>query len=89
MIGDGTERKEDSLESSTSRCELTLHVWTDASERKTALTILDRIYGLLHQGTISPSGLELIVMRCQESLTELAEAGSHMHGQITFEIVVR
>ena len=89
IIGDGVESKEDSLESSHSRCELAIHVWTGALGRKTVLNVMDRVYGLLHQGSLTLTGFELLLMRCREAFTELVEEGPHLHGVMQFEIVVR
>ena len=89
VIGDGTSEVLDSLASITTRCEIQVQVWTDVAGRKSALTIMDRIYGLLHQGTLSPSGVEFIQARALDMFTELVEAGPHLHGVMRFELIVR
>ncbi len=89
IIGDGASEVLDSLGSVTTRCEQEIHVWTDTAGRKSALTIMDRIYGLLHQGTLTVTSFELMQVRALEMFTELVEEGPHMHGVMRFEILVR
>jgi hypothetical protein len=89
IIGDGIERNESALGDTTARCELNVHVWTDTAGRKSALTIMNRIYGLLHHGTMSIDGFELIILQCEEAATRLEDEGAAMHGEMTFTIVVR
>ena len=83
VIGDGKQAAlpADSLQ--VTECRLTLHVWTDASGRKPALNILNRLYALLHQGTLTLTGYQLVLLRGVDAQTELAEQGSHMHGMLT------
>ena len=89
VIGDGSSEVADSLASTTTRCELEIEVWTDIKGRKSALIAMDRIYGILHQGTLSVSGFELLHARCLESFTELVEVGPRLRGVLRFEILVR
>ncbi len=89
IIGDGVAKEAAALESASVQCELVIDVWTDAAGRKTALTIMNRIYGLLHQGTLSLSGFEVILMRCEEAATRLEPDGPHMRGEMLFSALVR
>lgn len=89
VIGDGAMRSEDTPADSTARCALTLHVWTDAQGRKAALTIMERLYGLLHQGTLGISGFECIEVRCEDAETRLEASGEAMHGEMNFSVLVR
>ncbi|MEJ0009859.1 MAG: DUF3168 domain-containing protein [Alphaproteobacteria bacterium] len=87
ILGDGATQGEAS-DADVSRCTLSLDVWTDAGGRKQALTILDRIYGLLHLGTLSLSGYDLLLMRCEKAQTSLAEEGTRLHGTLSVLVLV-
>ena len=87
VIGDGLQRQE-ANDVTLARCELTLHVWTDSSGRKTALTIMNRIYGLLHQGALTLDGFALVLMHCEQAATRLAEEATRLHGELTCSMLV-
>jgi hypothetical protein len=86
VIGDGEQRQE-ANEIALARCELTLHVWTATDGRKTALTIMERLYGLLHQGTLTIDGLTVVLMRCERAGTRLAEEGTRLHGELVIALL--
>jgi hypothetical protein len=69
-----------------SAMRLTLEVWTDASGRKTALAIMNRIYALLHLATIAPVGYALVTLRCDEASTVLREEASRIHGTLAISL---
>ena len=60
VIGDGTATLKPQVTNDVTECDLDVNVWTTASGRKVALAILQRLHGLLHQGTLSVSGFTLL-----------------------------
>ena len=65
VIGDGTATLKPQVTNDVTECDLDVNVWTTASGRKVALAILQRLHGLLHQGTLSVSGFTLLSMWSQ------------------------
>jgi hypothetical protein len=89
VIGDGETQILDGPAHSDTRVTLDIDVWTATDGRKTALTIMDRMYGLLHQSTMTVTGFTLIAMRCDAALTALIEEGPNLRGTLTVEMLVR
>jgi hypothetical protein len=56
MIGDGQTRTLGADALSVTEVDMQIDVWTEASGRKTALTIMNRLFALLHLGTLSLTG---------------------------------
>lgn len=83
VIGDGKQETLPADSVQVTECQLILHVWTDAGGRKSALTILNRLYALLHQGTLSLTGYQLVLLRGLDATTELAEDGRNTHGMLS------
>jgi len=75
--GAGTEHK------------MTLHVWSREGGRTQAATIMDRLYQLLHQGTLTVSGHTLVVMHFITSAIVLESDGDTYHGTLTLRIVLQ
>ena len=67
---------------------LELDIWTDASGRKPALTIMNRLFALLHLGTLTLSGFEQVVMQCVQADTVLAEQGVNLRGTMRVRVTV-
>lgn len=88
VIGDGKLRELPADGLNIATAELSIDVWTDASGRKYALTILNRIFALLHLGTLTLSGLQQVVLRCDEAETMLAEVHDRIHGTLTLRATV-
>lgn len=65
-----------------------IDVWTESSGRKTALTILNRLYALLHLGTLTLTGYQHVTMRCEQAETALVEEASRVRGSIVVRIAV-
>lgn len=59
---------------------LEIEVWTDTSGRKTALMILNRLYALLHYGTLSLTGFQQVVLRVEQSSISLTEEATRLRG---------
>lgn len=88
VLGDGSAQGEEASGVAVTRCSLTVHVWTEAVGRKAALIIMDRIYGLLHEATLTISGYQLVLMRGEKASTQLADEGAYLHGQLGFTVML-
>lgn len=88
VIGDG--QAQDLPADALNITELTLQidVWTDASGRKTALTIMNRLFALLHLGTLTLSGFQQVIMQCAQADTTLAEQGVNLRGTMSVRVTV-
>lgn len=80
IIGDGNQQAIPADSVAVTECRLQLQIWTEASGRKTALTIMNRLHALLHLGTLTLSGYQLVLLRCEQAETTLAEQGMRLHG---------
>ncbi len=83
VIGDGAQQVVPTDSAALTECRLTLHVWTDTGGRKSALTIMNRLYALLHLGTMTLSGYQLVLLRCEQAETLLTEQGTRVQGSLT------
>lgn len=88
VIGEGNEALQAVADGGVSECHLTLQVWTQASGRKTALMIMNRIHALLHLGSLSVDGFEVLVLRTEQASVRLAEDGNYMNGSLTLALTV-
>lgn len=88
VIGDGisSDLAADALNLAELRMQL--DVWTDTAGRKTALTIMSRIHALLHLGTLTLSGYQLVTLRCEQADTVLREQVTHMQGSMLVRATV-
>lgn len=82
ILGDSVSKAVAADGTTITECQMELEVWTDTGGRKTALNIMNRIHALLHLGTLSISGLQLILLRVERADTALAEQASRMHGTL-------
>ncbi len=89
VIGDGQAVVKPQVNSDVSECSLVLNVWTTANGRKVSLTILNRLHGLLHQGTLSISGFTLIAMRANTADTQLDANNDRILGTLEITIMAR
>lgn len=87
-IGDGQARGLAAEAINLTELTLQLDVWTAASGRKTALTILNRIVALLHLGTLTLSGYQQVLLRCEQADTTLAEQGANLRGTLLVRVTV-
>lgn len=69
-------------------CNLELTVWTEATGRKQALVILNRLHALLHLGTLTVSGFSVVQLQVVSAATELEAQGSYISGSLEVRIVV-
>ena len=88
VIGDGTAQELPQIVNQLTEITLDLHVWSKSGGRKTVLTILNRIYGLLHQGTISPAGFTLMAMHCTDAQTNVDALHDRVEGVLRVVITV-
>lgn len=87
-IGAGTANTLSQLVSQISECQLELRVWTAGAGRKTALAVLNRLHGLLHQGSLTLSGLTLMSMQCTQAETAIDPANDRTEGTLQLVITV-
>jgi Protein of unknown function (DUF3168) len=88
VIGDGNQNIRPADAVIVTECQLELQVWTDVGGRKTALTILNRLHALLHLGTLTLSGFQLVTLRVEQASTTLAEQGALVGGALTLFVTV-
>ncbi len=88
VIGDGLQNVVAADGVSVAQCRLGLDVWTDVGGRKTALAIMNRIFALVHLGTLTMSGYQLVLLRCEQAETTLIEQGTRIHGTLTITATV-
>ena len=83
LIGQGTQSVKAVDGIMVSECQLELDVFTDTSGRKTALSVLNRLYGVLHLSSLALTGLQCAQMRMEEVSTALIEQGTLLKGRMT------
>lgn len=88
ILGDGDQNVRPADAAVVTECQLELQVWTRTGGRKTALTILNRLHALLHLGTLTLSGYQLVTLRVEQASTRLAEQGERMLGEMTVYVAV-
>lgn len=82
IVGDGAQQAVAADGVTITECRIELQVWTETGGRKTALAIMNRIHALLHLGTLSLSGLQLVLLRVEQADTALAEQATRVHGTL-------
>ena len=87
-IGDGDQKVTPADALNVSECKLDLHVWTDVGGRKTALAIMNRLHALIHLGTLTLSGFQLVTLRSEQATTSLVEQGTYLSGVLTVLVTV-
>ena len=89
VIGDGTATLKPQVTNDVTECDLDVNVWTTASGRKVALAILQRLHGLLHQGTLSVSGFTLLSMVASSADTQVEPDNDRILGRLQITVLVR
>ncbi len=84
VIGDIQSRDWSSKSTSGSQMLTTLHVFSRGYGRKQASLIMDRIYELLHKGTLTLEGFALVAMRFEFGDVLLEADGITYHGLLRF-----
>jgi hypothetical protein len=88
LIGDGSTQELPQLVNQVTEATLDLHVWSKGGGRKTVLNILSRIYGLLHRGSLSITGLTFVSMHCTEAQTSVDALHDRVEGSLRVVITV-
>lgn len=87
-IGDGQMQELPADALNIAELRLQLDVWTAAAGRKTALAILNRLFAVLHLGTLTLSGFQQVILRCEQADTTLVEQGINIHGTLVVRVNV-
>lgn len=82
VLGDGAQQAVAADGVTVTQCRFELNIWTDTGGRKTALAIMNRIHALLHLGTLSLTGLQLVLLRVEQADTALADKASRVEGRM-------
>ncbi len=88
VIGDGQCRGLAADAVNLSELALEIDVWSEATGRKTVLTILNRLFALLHLGTLTLSGYQLVALRCEQADALVAEEATRVHGTMLIRATV-
>lgn len=88
LIGQGTQSVTAVDGIMVSECQLELSVFTDTGVRKTALSVLNRLYALLHLSSLVLTGLQCVQMRMEEVSTTLTEQGTLLKGRMELFVTV-
>jgi len=89
VIGDGQAEEVPQVQTRLSECTMALHVWTAGGGRKAALTILNRLHGLLHHGALTFTGFTLLAMRCMRAETQVDADHDRIYGMVELGLTVR
>lgn len=88
VIGNGAYTTLEADAINLSELALQVDIWSEAGGRKVALTIMNRVYALLHLGTLTLSGFQLVTLRCEQAETQLTEQATRTHGSMTVRVTV-
>jgi hypothetical protein len=88
VIGDGRANVEPADELTLTELQMQIEVWGDATGRKKVLTILNRIFSLMHMGTLTLAGYQHVLLRCEQADTEIVEQGQNARGVLIVRAVV-
>jgi Protein of unknown function (DUF3168) len=69
--------------------KMALHVWSRQGGRAETATIMDRLYQLLNQGTLSINGQTLVAMYFTAGAIALETDGETYHGTLALRIVLQ
>lgn len=69
-------------------CRFTVDIWSREGGRKQMDTIIQRLYEILHDGTLTLSGYTLVSMRMMSSQSELGQDGWTYHGSVKFRALI-
>ena len=83
-VGEAVSREWSTKTTNGQQILLTLHIFSRSGGRKQTAEIMDRIYALLHQGTLSLEGHTLVAMRFEFGDITLEQDQLTYHGAIRF-----
>lgn len=89
VIGDGSAETVPQLGAQLANCRMTLNVWTEGGGRKTALSILNRMHALLHQGMLNFTSFTLLSMRSERAETQVDADNDQVYGMMELAVTVR
>jgi hypothetical protein len=69
--------------------KMTLHVWSREGGRAQTATIMERLYQLLHQGTLTITGQTLVIMQFTASAIQLESDGETYHGTLALRVILQ
>lgn len=87
-IGEGISRELAADGVALSELVLDLEVWAETAGRKTVLLIMNRLFALLHLGTLTLTGFQLVTIRCEQAETAIADQATHVRGDVRVRITV-
>ena len=88
VIGDGRERDIANDSGLASRLDLTLYCYSTERGRKQVLSILRRLHGLLHHGSLSLTEGKLMHMRVDTMETRVHQTSGYMEGVLQLVALV-
>ena len=87
-LGDVASEHWANLQTSGTLHRLALHVYSRGGGRKEVHQITDRLYALLHEGSLNLSGQSLLAMRFEGAEVTQEPDGISYHGKIRFRVQV-
>jgi len=87
-IGDASASDSASLGASGADYRLNIHIWSREAGHKQTADIIDVLYALLHNGSLSVSGKTLVAMQVVSSEIRLENDGITQHGLLRLQIVL-
>lgn len=88
VIGDGQVDDIPADAVNLMQLRLRIDIWADASGRKTVLTIMNRIFALLHLGTLTVSGFQQVLLRYEQADTGISEEATRVQGTMIVFVTV-
>lgn len=88
VIGDGQAADIPADAVSLSQLSLRIDIWADANGRKPVLIIMNRIFSLLHLGTLTLSGFQQVLLRCEQADTAISEQATRVQGTMGVFVTV-
>jgi hypothetical protein len=88
-LGEVSARRFDSTSRSGLDCMLTFNAWSRYSGRREAKQILDAVYGVLHDGSLSIAGNAHVLTGFQSAETTRDEDGLTYRGIAKYRVIVQ
>lgn len=88
VIGELVQEALPSLGEAVWQVTVAMEIWSEAHGRKSALTALERLHGLLHHGALNVSGYALREMRVEAASCVLAEQATRIVGSAELRILI-
>jgi hypothetical protein len=88
VIGDGEQKAIAADAALGDACQIRIHSYSQKAGRKETLTILDRVYGLLHYDSLTLTGGEVLHLRIAQAETEYDIDSNLIHGELRVQALV-